>query len=67
MKLIKSVSKILYYAFALYIGIFGIWIMLAVACASGQDRRGCGDDALSRVIRVTHAPLIKILFNVKER
>lgn len=64
-KTIKNIGLILGWALVVYIGIFGVWLALIAGCLDYEDMHGagyCGGDTLTEVIRVTHAPLIRLIW-----
>jgi hypothetical protein len=70
MKIAKKIIEFAGYALAIYIAIFGIWLMLSASCISYADQHGwqdneCGQDSLSQLVRKTHAPLIRLVFSKK--
>ncbi len=66
MKFAKVIANIVAGIAAIYIMVFLFWIMLGMGCIQYVDQHGwsgneCGQDTMSQIIRVTHAPLIRIV------
>jgi len=61
MSIAKKVLNVAGVALAIYVGVFGLWLMLAMACLD-HDANQCGGDSLTRMVRTTHAPLIALMF-----
>lgn len=67
MKIAKKVFNVLMGALAIYLGVFALWLMLAMSCLQYVDQHGwsdneCGQDSLTQLVRTTHAPLIALMF-----
>ena len=62
----KNLIKYIGVAFVIYIGIFMIWLMLGVGCIEYNLNHNyrydtCTQDSLSKMIRVTHKPILSFM------
>lgn len=62
MKTLKCLMTAAGYFIAIYFAIFALWFLMMYGCVS-ERRNGCEDNSLTRLIQVTHAPLINFLIN----
>ena len=67
MKIAKTIFNVAIGALTIYLGVFALWLMLAMGCMQYVDQHGwsaneCGQDMLTQVVRTTHAPLIALMF-----
>jgi hypothetical protein len=49
-----------------YIGLFLVWLLLVGSCLQHTDGKGwnpgvCGQNTLTQVVRVIHAPVVAVL------
>ncbi len=67
-KFAKQIGNVILCALAIYIGVFGLWLMMAIGCIQYEDQHQspagsyCGGDTFTQIIRTTHAPIIKLLW-----
>lgn len=61
----KKIIKAIQLFVVVYLGTFSIWLMLIGACMGQRDISGyeidCGDNSFTRIVKVTHYPLINLL------
>lgn len=67
MKIAKALLNFVGVALGIYLGVFLVWLMLAMSCLQYVDQHGwsdneCGQDMLTQMVRTTHAPLIALMF-----
>ncbi len=68
MKIAKRISNVIFGALTIYLGVFVVWLMLAMSCIQYEDQHNaagqyCGSDTLTQIIRVTHAPLLALFID----
>lgn len=67
-KFAKQIGNVILGALAIYLGVFGLWLMLATGCVDYENQHQspagsyCGGDTLTQIVRITHAPLVKLLW-----
>jgi hypothetical protein len=66
MKIAKILVNIILFVVVIYLGMFMLWLLLGASCIQYTDQHGwnnneCRDNSMSRVMWITHAPLIKLL------
>jgi hypothetical protein len=62
----KQIIKGMQIATILYLGIFCLWLLMMGACMGqtnieGYEDINCGDNEMTRMVKVTHKPLISLL------
>ena len=62
----KALLSFVLILLTVYLGVFFVWLILTVGCVQYVDQYGwlnaeCGQDLMTKVIRITHAPLIALL------
>jgi hypothetical protein len=67
MKIAKKVFNVLIGALTIYLGVFALWLVMAMGCIQYEDQHSapgqyCGGDSLTQLVRTTHAPLIALMF-----
>lgn len=67
MKVAKALLNFVGIILTVYIGVFVLWLVLAMGCLDYVDQHGwqdneCGQDSLTQMVRTTHAPLIALMF-----
>ena len=60
----KRILDCVYATFAVYIGVFLLWLVLAMGCVQDMDALGidsgvCGENSLTSLVRTIHGPVIK--------
>jgi len=63
MKIAKILVNIVIVLFVIYVGIFVLWLLLGASCVQRWEVSECRDNTMSRVMWITHAPLIKLMIS----
>jgi len=68
----KTILKYTGVGLAIYVGIFMVWMMLGVGCIDYVSNHNlsdsnCTQDSMSKMIRTTHKPLLKVMMIALEK
>ena len=68
----KNILKYTCVGLAIYIGIFMVWMFLGVECIKYVSNHNlsdsnCTQDSMSKMIRTTHKPLLKVMMIALEK
>lgn len=64
--MIKGFFTALGWVIAAYVGLFILWFVMSIGCLQYADQHQmapsqCGENTLTKIVMVTHAPIIKLL------